>query len=136
MKLSAKSWCFLIVVLASVGHANASFANDIYIAQAATGANSGSSCANARAYSFFNTASNWGTGASQIGPGTTVHICGTITGPQASSCWHFKVAERAAVQSRCLFESGAIVQAPYFPPSVGGMNLWRRNLWTGSKLKL
>lgn len=53
-------------------------ANDIYIAQTAAGANTGQSCANAYAYTFFNTASNWGTGAGQIGPGTTAHLCGTI----------------------------------------------------------
>lgn len=53
-------------------------ANDIYIAQTAAGANTGQSCANAFAYTFFNTASNWGTGAGQIGPGTTVHLCGRI----------------------------------------------------------
>ncbi len=28
---------------------------------------------------FFNTASNWGTSANQIGPGTTVSLCGMIT---------------------------------------------------------
>jgi len=54
-------------------------AADIFIAQNAAGANSGQSCANAYAYGFFNSASNWGNGASQIGPGTTVHLCGKIT---------------------------------------------------------
>src|SRR5437867_2711294 len=52
---------------------------NIYIAQVATGLDDGSSCANAHAVTFFNTAGNWGVGASQIGAGTTVHLCGTIT---------------------------------------------------------
>src|SRR5262249_49183837 len=38
----------------------------------------GSSCANAKAASFFNTASNWGSG-NPIAPGKTVGLCGTIT---------------------------------------------------------
>jgi hypothetical protein len=59
-------------------NANAQAAN-IFIAQNATGAGTGGSCANALAVSFFNSSGNWGTGASQIGGGTTVHLCGTIS---------------------------------------------------------
>ena len=55
------------------------FANDIYIGQNASGSGNGSSCANARAASFFNSGGNWGSGATQIGPGTVVHLCGNIT---------------------------------------------------------
>src|SRR5262249_52982902 len=58
-------------------------ANDVYIAQSAVGSNNGSSCANALAYGYFNTAGNWTTSAptgTKIGPGTVVHLCGTITG--------------------------------------------------------
>src|SRR5580704_1228474 len=58
--------------------ASGSVAN-VYIAQTAAGSANGSSCANAYAVTFFNTSSNWGSGASQIGPGTTVDLCGTIT---------------------------------------------------------
>jgi hypothetical protein len=54
-------------------------ATNIYIAQSAAGSANGSSCANSYAYSFFNASANWGTGTSQIGPGTTVHLCGTLT---------------------------------------------------------
>ncbi len=41
-------------------------AKDIYIAQNATGGATGADCSNARPASFFNTASNWGTGASRL----------------------------------------------------------------------
>ena len=54
-------------------------AKDIYIAQNAAGRGDGADCANGFAYSFFNDAANWGSGAAQIGPGTTVHLCGPIT---------------------------------------------------------
>jgi hypothetical protein len=53
-------------------------ASDIYIAQSATGKNSGQDCANAFAYTFFNKPGNWGTNSGQIGPGTTVHLCGVF----------------------------------------------------------
>jgi hypothetical protein len=72
------------VVFAAIGgylifKSLAAGASNIYIAQSATGAGDGGSCASAKAASFFNTAGNWGTGPTQIGPGTTVHLCGTIT---------------------------------------------------------
>ncbi len=51
----------------------------VYVGQAAAGSGDGSSCANQKAVSFFNTSANWGSGTSQIGPGTTVHVCGVIT---------------------------------------------------------
>src|SRR5208337_479058 len=54
-------------------------AKDIYIAQTAQGSANGTSAANAYAVTWFNTAGNWGSGSSQINPGDTVHLCGTIT---------------------------------------------------------
>jgi hypothetical protein len=53
--------------------------SNVYIAQSSTGSANGSACADAYAVSFFNSSSNWGTGSSEIGPGTTVHLCGTIS---------------------------------------------------------
>ncbi|MES2216238.1 MAG: peptidoglycan-binding protein, partial [Patescibacteria group bacterium] len=55
-------------------------AEDIYIAQNAAGADSGASCAAAHSVTWFNTSSNWGSGAGKIGPGDTAHLCGTVTG--------------------------------------------------------
>ena len=54
-------------------------ASDVYLAQNAQGANTGADCADAHASTFFNSSVNWGTGAGQIGPGDTVHLCGTIS---------------------------------------------------------
>lgn len=56
-----------------------SAATAVYLAQSAQGANNGTNCANARPASYFNSGSNWGTGATQIGAGTKVYLCGTIT---------------------------------------------------------
>ena len=52
---------------------------DIYIAQNVTGSNTGQSCADALS-DRFNDAANWGSGATQIGPGAIVHLCGSISG--------------------------------------------------------
>ncbi len=74
------SACWLLLALAAI-----SPAKDIYLAQRAAGRGDGSDCANAFAYTFFNGAGNWGRAAAQIGPGTTVHLCGVITTFNGSS---------------------------------------------------
>ena len=59
--------------------ASAAFAENLYVAQSAAGSDDGSSCANAKAASWFNTAGSWGAGAAKISAGDTAHLCGTIT---------------------------------------------------------
>ncbi len=66
-------------VFAVVSCGGAMRASDIYVAQNAAGANNGTACANAYAISWANSSSNWGSGSGKIGPGTTVHLCGTFT---------------------------------------------------------
>lgn len=55
--------------------------SQLYVGQTVTGSANGTSCASAIPVTFFNGAINWGDGALQIGPGTTVHLCGTISTP-------------------------------------------------------
>lgn len=78
--LPAPSLFIFVALLALLSATSvAASAANIYIAQVASGAANGADCADAYASTFFNTPGNWGTGASQIGPGTIVHLCGTIT---------------------------------------------------------
>jgi hypothetical protein len=76
---------FSILILAAfvfipITHAQTTPADvQIYIAQDTKGDDSGSSCENAHSSTWFNTSANWGTTAGKIGPGDTVHLCGTIT---------------------------------------------------------
>ena len=84
-------------------------ANAVYYANASAGANNGTSCVNAYAYSDatngFNAAGNWSgspTGT-QIGPGTTVHLCGTISGEIA-----FQGSGSSGNVITLLFEPGAM----------------------------
>jgi hypothetical protein len=93
--------------------------NNIYIAQNATGLDNGSTCANAFGYTFFNTSSNW-SGSVQspsnlavIGPGTTVHLCGTLTGEVGIN--GILIAQGAGTSANPItlkFEPGAILQSP------------------------
>lgn len=94
---------------------------NVYLAQADAGAHDGSNCANAHVYSWFNSAGNWGTGGTQIGPGTTVHLCGTFTGTANSTELTFQGSGTAGNPITLLFEPGAVLTAPYWATS-GAIN--------------
>ena len=48
----------------------------VYVGQSTAGDGDGSSCANAHSADWFNSATDWGNGVGQIGPGDVVHLCG------------------------------------------------------------
>jgi len=52
---------------------------DYYVAQAAAGLDDGSSCANAESVLWLNDPAAWGPMSGQIGPGSVIGLCGTIT---------------------------------------------------------
>lgn len=82
----------------------------IFIGQAAAGTGDGSSCMNSKAASFFNSGSNWGSSANQIGPGTFVHLCGKVATTlvaQGNGTSGFPVT--------IVFEPGASISEPACP---------------------
>src|ERR1022692_300255 len=91
-------------------------ASDIYIAQNATGGNTGTDCADAHAYTFFNTSGNWASSptAGKISPGTTVHLCGTFTGTAGTNELTTQGNGTSGHPITIQFESGALMQAPYW----------------------
>jgi hypothetical protein len=92
-------------------------ANDIYIAQTATGSANGTSCGDAFAVSFLSNSGNWsGSSASaQIGPGSTVHLCGTFTGAAGQSRMIPILGSGASGNPITIhFEQGAKATAPYW----------------------
>ena len=90
-------------------------AKDIYVAQDATGAETGADCADAHPVSWFNTASNWGSTAGRIGAGTTVHLCGIFTAPGGTSGYlKFHGSGASANPITLHFENGAVLTAPYW----------------------
>jgi hypothetical protein len=92
----------VVFVILAAGFSTAS---DIYIAQNASGGSNGADCADARAASWFNSSANWGNAG--IGPGTTVHLCGTISSPLT-----IQGSGNSSGPITVLFESGAIMSAP------------------------
>jgi hypothetical protein len=85
----------------------------VYVAQNAQGSGDGSSCSNAKTASYFNTSGNWGSGSSQIGPGTTVHLCGVFTGGNASNILQFQGSGASGSPVTVLFETGAALKPNY-----------------------
>lgn len=114
MRLLLKGLLLAITLVGLVfGCAKSASANDIYIAQNATGAANGADCNDAYAVTFFNTAKNWGTSATQIGPGTTVHLCGTFTAASAGTTMLTVQGSGASGNPvTILFESGAVLTSP------------------------
>ena len=104
---------FALIIAATLVHAT----NAVYIAQTAAGSANGTSCANAYALTYFNTAGNWSatpTGT-QIGPGSTVHLCGTFTGTAGQNgMLDILGSGTSGNPITILFEPGANATAPYW----------------------
>jgi len=122
IRLGAKSTLspLLMAVIGLTASCGFVRANDIYIAQAAAGANNGQNCSGAYASTFFNSASNWGSGAAKIGPGTTVHVCGSWSGTAGVTYLTFHGSGIAGNPITLLFETGANMRQPYCGSSGGG----------------
>jgi hypothetical protein len=104
----------LMVVFFFLGVSSAR-ARDIYIARSASGAANGAGCGDAFPYTFFNDGSHW---PSPIGPGTTVHICGTITASAGTSgLLTFQGSGIPGNPITLKFETGAVLTAPYWGPN-------------------
>ena len=108
-------WCFV-----SASSALASAPN-VYIAQNAAGSANGSSCANAYAVSFFNSSANWGSATTQIGPGTVVNLCGTLTGIAGATALTFQGSGVNGNPITLLFQPGAALNAPYWGTNIGSI---------------
>lgn len=98
-----------------VAGAPSASSKDIYIAQNSAGAANGADCADALPVSWFNSASNWGDGSGQIGPGTTIHLCGTFTGASNTNILVIQGNGAPGNPITILWEAGAVLQEPYCP---------------------
>lgn len=107
----------------------ASYVN-LYIGSANAGSADGSSCANAKIYTFFNSSSNWGAGATQIGSDSTVHICGTITTSSNTNALTFQGSGMSGHPVTLLWETDAILESPYFPLTTGAVDASSRSYLT------
>ena len=110
-----------ILVLAFLFTALPVGAKDFYIAAKQAGSGVGTGCSTAKLYTWFNTAGSWGTGATQIGPGTTVHLCGTFVGTSGQRLLTVIGNGTSSSPITIKFETNAILTAPYWS-SIGAIN--------------
>jgi hypothetical protein len=130
----SRFYIYTVAMAALLVGGNTALANDVYISQ--TGGGNGSSCSSPMTASYFDTASNWTAGnpsGTLIGPGTTVHLCGTFTAPAGSSGYlTFQGGGTSGRPITVVFEPGAILQAPYWGGSgaisASGLNYITVNL--------
>lgn len=106
-----------IFALSTLGFASAT---NVYITPdgSAQGA-----CTSPQTPAWFNSASNWGGAASQIGPGTTVTICGSFTGSAGSTEFTFQGGGTSGKPITLLFDTGTTLSAPYWSGTGGAINM-------------
>lgn len=97
-------------------------ANTVFISQGGAGSVNGTSCANAQTAAYFNTSGNWNASPTgiQIGPDTTVHLCGTFTGTLNSTMLTFQGSGSSGHQ--LIFESDSTNCADFTSPAWNGTN--------------
>jgi len=94
----------------------------LWVADTAQGAADGSSAANAHAKQWFNTAASWSSDTLQdglIGPGDTVHLCGTLSFAARETGLIIQHSGTAEHPITVLFETGAKLSSPCFEASPG-----------------
>lgn len=92
---------------------------DIYLGSTATGTGLGTDCSNTKAYTFFNSSGNWGSLATQIGPGTVVTTCGTISVAQnGGPIYTFQGSGTAGNVVSLTFATGAKLTSPAFTEAI------------------
>jgi hypothetical protein len=109
---------FLICNMISAPAASAQ-ATNVYITP--DGSSQGICTSNQQTPSYFNNGANWGNGANQIGPGTTVNLCGTFTGAAGSTLLTFQGSGTSGKPITLLFDAGTQLNAAYWSGS-GGIN--------------
>lgn len=102
-----------------------SSATNVYITP--NGSPQGTCSTNPQTPAWFNSSSNWGSGSSQIGPGTTVTICGTFTGAAGSTEFTFQGSGSSGNPITLLFDTGTTLSAPYWSGTSAAINFTGRN---------
>jgi hypothetical protein len=111
----------LSLILAFLFSAVPAGAKDFYIAATQAGSGTGTDCSTAKSYTWFDDTASWGSGAAQIGPGTTVHLCGTFTGTPGQQLLTVRGDGTSTSPITIRFETNAILTAPYWS-ALGAIN--------------
>jgi len=102
------------VILAFLLAALPAGAKDLYVAANQVSTGSGTGCSTAKSVSWFNNLTSWGSGTTQISPGTTVHLCGTFTGAAGQQLLLVRGNGTSSARITIKFQPGAILTAPYW----------------------
>lgn len=118
----------MALVLFTISCVGTAFASDIFLAQSAAGAGDGSSCANARAISWFNATSSWGAAPGLIGPGTNIHLCGNFNdSTPGDTLLTFQGSGTSGNPITLTFESGAILTNSAYWGANGAIYIHNKN---------
>lgn len=96
-------FCVATTLWGANAHAQAA---NVYVTQ--TGATSGACTSGVQSVAWFNNSVDWGTGGTQIGPGTVVHLCGTATTTLA-----FQGSGTSGHPITLLFDTGAKISQTF-----------------------
>jgi hypothetical protein len=113
--------CLVVLTVLAAGSALAS-ASNIYITQ--NGSPTGNCTTNVQTPAFFNNSSNWGSGSGQIGPGTTVLLCGTLTSATNSSGLQILGSGTNGNPITIQFDSNAVLQSQQFAGLSSGGGIY------------
>ena len=96
-------------------------ASNVYITP--DGGGNGVCTNNTHPPSWFNNSGNWGNGATQIGPGTIVHLCGAFVGAQGTTMLTARGSGTNGNPIRLLFEQGTNFTSPAWSGATGAINI-------------
>ena len=119
----------IVALILCLTLSTAVWAEDIYVAQSAAGADDGTSCANAksRAWLHAGPGTNWGDGAGKVSAGDTLHVCGTWTISHNDSGIIVGGSGSVGRPITILFEDGAIITSENY----GNTDLYGGIVMTG-----
>lgn len=101
-----------LLCLPSFAHASTTI---VYVSQSGGAFSGGSACNGQSTISLAtaNTSSSWGSGSTQIGPGTTVYLCGTLTPASGAVGLNIQGSGTNGSPITIIMDTGAIIEAPY-----------------------
>ena len=115
----------ILIFVSALSALGFSSATNVYITP--NGTSQGTCTTNPQSPAWFNSPANWGSGSSQIGPGTTVTVCGTFTGSADSTEFTFQGSGSSGNPITLLFDTGATLSAPYWSGTSGALNFSGRS---------
>src|SRR5579872_931545 len=108
----------LILALTFLFFARLAFASatTVYVSQSGGTFTGGSACNGQTAISLAtaNSSATWGSGGTQIGPGTTVYLCGALTAAVQTVGLNIQNSGTSGSPIIVLFDTGATLKSPAF----------------------